>query len=156
MADSPTERRARTPLPRGQDNGKPPANRPGGSTPSRMPRLPGGRTFWIIVLSLLAVNYLSVALFAPGKARSVTIPYDQASPPGFLQQVEQGNVAKIKTQGASVEGEFNKDVKFPDAKADAVKNFQTELPSFEIYNSDRLTSLLTQKKVAITAEPIND
>ena len=66
MADSPTERRPRTPLPRGQEPGKPPAGRSGGSTPSRMPRLPGGRTFWIIVLSLLAVNYLSVALFAPG------------------------------------------------------------------------------------------
>jgi cell division protease FtsH len=121
-----------------------------------MPRLPGGRTFWIVVLALLAVNYLSVALFAPGKEQSVTIPYDQTSPPGFLQQVSSGNVAKIKTQGASVEGEFKKEVKFPDDKADAVKNFQTELPSFEIYNSDRLTTLLTEKKVAITAEPIND
>src|ERR1700709_2855604 len=124
MADSPTERRPRTPLPPRQEPGKPPAKRPGVPTPSRMPRIPGGRTFWIIVLSLLAVNYLSVALFAPGRAKSVTIPYDQQSPPGFFQQVEQGNVAKIKTQGASVEGEFKNAVKFPDAKADAVKNFQ--------------------------------
>ena len=47
--------------------------------------------FWIIVLSLLAVNYLSVALFAPGKEKSVTIPYDAPSgPPGFVQQVDQG------------------------------------------------------------------
>src|SRR3954454_21276063 len=145
MAHSPPERRPRTPLPRGQEPGNPPGRRPGAPTPSRMPRLPGGRTFWIIVLSLLAVNYLSVAFFAPGKERSVTIPYDQGSPPGFLQQVTNGNVAKIKTQGASVAGEFKKDVKFPDDKADALKNFQTELPSFEIYNSDRLTSLLTEK-----------
>src|SRR5215216_6043368 len=103
MADSPTERRPRTPLPRPNEGGKPPAPRPGAPTPSRMPRLPGGRTFWIIVLSLLAVNYLSVAIFAPGKERSVTIPYDAKSgAPGFLQQVEMNNVSKIKTQGASV------------------------------------------------------
>jgi cell division protease FtsH len=121
-----------------------------------MPRLPGGRTFWIVVLALLAVNYLSVALFAPGREQSVTIPYDQKTPAGFKQQVEAGNVSKIKTQGASIEGEFRNEVRFPDDKADAVKNFQTEIPSFEIYNSDNLTSLLAKKNVAITAEPIND
>src|SRR4051812_49536050 len=121
MADSPTERRPRTPLPRGQEPGKPPARRPGAPTPTggRMPRLPGGRTFWIVVLALLAVNYLSVALFAPGRAQSVTIPYDQTSPSGFKQQVEAGNVSKIKTQGASIEGEFKKEVRFPNDKADA-------------------------------------
>src|SRR3954454_23213313 len=100
MADSPTERRPRTPLPRGQEPGKPSQRRPGSPAPTgRMPRLPGGRTFWIVDLPLLAVNYLSVALFAPGRAQSVTIPYDQASPSGFKQQVEAGNVSKIKTQG---------------------------------------------------------
>src|SRR4051795_4158406 len=159
MADSPTERRPRTPLPRGQEPGKPPARRPGGPSPGagRMPRLPGGRTFWIVVLALLAVNYLSVALFAPGKARSVTIPYDAPSgAPGFLQQVEKNNVTKIKTQGASVEGEFKNPVKYPNDKADAVKNFETELPSFVIYNGGDLNTLLSEKKVAITAEPIND
>src|SRR5689334_23138894 len=124
MADSPTERRPRTPLPRGQEPGKPPGRRPGGSTPSRMPRIPGGRMFWIIVLSLLAVNYLSVAFFAPGKAKSVTIPYTAPSgAAGFVQEVEQGNVAKVKTQGTSMEGEFKKEIRYPDSKADPVKNF---------------------------------
>src|SRR3954452_25101293 len=159
MADSPTERRPRTPLPRGQEPGKPPARRPGVPSPSggRMPRLPGGRTFWIVVLALLAVNYLSVALFAPGKAQSVTIPYDAPSgAPGFLQQVEKNNVTKIKTQGASVEGEFKNPVKYPDDKADAVKNFETELPSFVIYNGGDLNTLLSQHKVVTTATPIND
>src|SRR6201991_2849074 len=85
MADSPTERRARTPLPPRQDGG-PPANRPGGSPAPRMPRLPFGRTFWIVVLSLLAINYLSVALFAPGKERSVRIPYSSPTgAPGFIE-----------------------------------------------------------------------
>ena len=41
MADAPTERRPRTPLPRGGD-GKPPVPG-GGQPPARMPRMPGGR-----------------------------------------------------------------------------------------------------------------
>src|SRR3954470_16869228 len=107
MADSPTERRPRTPLPRGQEPGKPPGRGPGASTPSRMPRLPGGRTFWIVVLALLAVNYLSVALFAPGREQSVTIPYSSPSgAPGFLQQVAKKNISQVKSEGATVEGEF--------------------------------------------------
>jgi cell division protease FtsH len=122
-----------------------------------MPRLPGGRTFWIIVLSLLAVNYLSVALFAPGRAKSVTIPYTAPSgAPGFLQEVDQGNVLQVKTQGASMEGEFKTEIRYPDSKADPVKNFETEIPSFEIYNSDDLRNSLTTKGVKITATPIND
>ncbi|WP_245602754.1 ATP-dependent zinc metalloprotease FtsH [Solirubrobacter soli] len=122
-----------------------------------MPRLPGGRTFWIVVLSLLAINYLSVALFAPGKARSVTIPYDAPTgPAGFVQQVTNNNVTKIKTQGASVEGEFKNEVKFPNDKADPVKNFETELPSFVIYNNADLNKLLTEHKVTTSATPIND
>src|SRR5689334_20647204 len=158
MADSPTERRPRTPLPRGQEPGKPPARRPGTPAPTgRMPRLPGGRTFWIVVLSLLAINYLSVALFAPGKAKSVTIPYTAPSgAPGFLQQVEKGNVAKVKTQGTSMEGEFKSEVKYPDDKADAVKNFETEIPSFVLTAPADLNKLLEDKKVDVLSVPIND
>jgi len=158
MADSPTERRPRTPLPRPNDGGKPPSQRNGNSpSPSRMPRMPGGRLFWIIVLSLLAINYLSVALFAPGKASSVTIPYTSPTgAPGFVEQVEAGNVDKIKTQGSSMEGVFKKDVRYPNDKADAVKNFETEIPSFVLSAPSELNQLLANKDVEITAEPIND
>ena len=117
-----------------------------------MPRVPGGRIFWIVVLSLLAVNYLSVALFAPGKERSVRIPYS----PAFLQQIRNGNVARVSTQGATVDGEFKKEIRFPNAKAEPAKNFETEIPSFVIYSSGDLTTLLTSKNVVISAEPINN
>ena len=101
--------------------------------------MPGGRSFWIIVLSLLAVNYVIMAVFAPGREPSVRIPYSSTTDgaPGFLQQIDKGNVARVKTQGATVTGEFKKEVRYPDAKADAAKNFETELPSFVIYNSSR-------------------
>src|SRR3954454_17130088 len=117
MADSPTERRPRTPLPPRQDGG-PPATRQGGGSPSRMPRMPGGRMFWIIVLTLLAANYLTATFFASGKERSVRIPYS----PAFLQEVDKGNVTRVSTRGATVDGEFKSEIRYPDDKAKPAKN----------------------------------
>src|SRR4051812_13042162 len=150
MADSPTERRPRTPLPPRQDGG-PPAKRPGSPAPSRMPRLPFGRTFWIVVVSLLAINYLSATLLASGKNPSVRIPYN----PTFLDQVDKGNVKRVSTTGATVEGEFKQPVKYPDEKAKPASNFETEIPSFELYQGHSLTTQLISKGVEISAEPIN-
>src|SRR4051812_22118565 len=152
MADSPTERRPRTPLPRGQEGGRPPAGRPGSAPAGRMPRMPGGRWFWIIVLSLLAISYLSATFLASGKAKAVRIPYS----PAFLQQVDKGNVARVSTQGATVDGEFKKAIRYPDTKADEAKNFETEIPSFEFSDGHALTARLIEKGVEISAEPIND
>jgi cell division protease FtsH len=119
--------------------------------------MPGGRSFWIVVLSLLAVNYVIMALFAPGRDPSVTIPYTaptQAN--GFVQQVQKGNVTQVKTQGASMEGEFKNEVRYPNDKADPVKNFETEIPSFVLTNSDQLNQLLAANKVDVLSVPIND
>src|SRR3954447_16242721 len=150
MADSPTERRARTPLPPRQD-GKPPATRGGGSPIARAPRFPGGRSFWMIVLGLLILNYVIMALVAPGQKPSVTIPYS----PDFLAQVNKGNVSKINSEGTSVSGEFKQEVRYPDSKADPAGNFKTEIPSFVLYNND-LQKTLDAKGVKTVAEPIND
>ena len=156
MADSPTDRRPRTPFPARQDS-KPPAGRSSNQPASRAPRFPGGRSFWAIVLGLLVVNYVIMALFAPGREPSVTIPYSsQGSAPGFTQFVDQGKVAKVKMEGSAVTGEFTSDVRYPDSKADPVKNFETELPTPVVYNGSELLDQLKAKKVEITATPIND
>src|ERR1051326_8609629 len=96
-----------------------PAQREPGKRPRVRPR------FWVIVLVLLALNYLSVALFAPGKERSVRIPYS----PEFLSQVRDGNVTKISSTGETITGEFKKDVTYPpnDKKAKPAPNFDTEI-----------------------------
>src|SRR4051794_33285876 len=140
MADAPTERRPRTPLPGKQDREKP-----------RGPRFFGGR-FWFVVLALLAVNYISVALFAPGKERSVRVPYS----PTFLQQVDQGNVTKVSATGETLSGEFKKPIKYPpsDKKAEPAKNFDTEVPTFAA-QTDALANRLEDHNVEISAEPIN-
>jgi cell division protease FtsH len=138
MAEAPHERRPRTPLPR-DDKQQPQRG---------VWRTLGGR-FWVMVLVLLALNYLSVAIFAPGKERSVTIPYN----PTFLDQVEQDNVSKISTRGEAVSGEFKKEVKYP-KDAEAASNFETQIPTFA--NTDALSGLLQNHNVTIDAKPVNE
>jgi len=137
MADTPkpTERQARTPLPR--ENGD--EKKPGFRTP-RMRIL-------LIVAGLLAANYLFVAMLAPGKVEPVRIPYS----PTFLEQVRAGNVDRVSTQGATVDGRFKKEFKYGDAEPN--KAFATEIPVFA--NDEQLSKALEDEKVVIEAEPIN-
>jgi cell division protease FtsH len=114
-----------------------------------MPRMPGSRNFWILILVLLVLNYVIVGLFAPGRKESVKIPYS----PNFLAQVDANNVTAINTEGEAVSGEFKNDVRYPDNKADPVKNFTTQLPTFA--NTDELEKRLFDHNVKIVAEPIN-
>ena len=139
MAEAPHERRARTPLPR--DGGKPPQR-------GMMRGL--GRRFWILLLVLLAVNYITVALFAPGEERSVTIPYQ----PEFIEQVEKDNVAKISARGEEISGEFKKEIRYPNGDADPAQNFGTQFPTFA--NTEELSALLEEHDVEISAEPVNE
>jgi cell division protease FtsH len=106
----------------------------------------------MLVLGLLVLNYVIMAVVAPGKEPSVRIPYN----PTFLEQVDQGNVARVSTQGATVDGEFRKEIRYPDNEAEPNKNFETEIPSFVLYQGSGLTDTLISKKVEISAEPIND
>src|SRR5918995_1026964 len=117
--------------------------------PEKRPRI--RPRFWVIVLVLLALNSLSVSLFAPGKERSVRIPYS----PEFLSQVDDGNVKKISSTGETVSGELEKEITYPpdDKEAEPAKNFDTEIPTFA--NTDELDALLREKDVETSAEPIN-
>jgi cell division protease FtsH len=134
MAESPkaTERQARTPLP------------PQKESPLKRPRM----QILLLVLGLLAANYLFVAVFAPGGPEPVRIPYS----PTFLEQVRAGNVERVSTQGETVDGKFKKDFKYQDAEP--TKNFDTEIPTFALA-SDDLNQLLEEKGVIIEAEPVN-
>src|SRR5215213_268571 len=137
MADTPkaTERQARTPLPRSGDDPSPPR--------FRTPRM----QVLLIILGLLAANYIFVAMFAPGKVESVRVPYS----PTFLDQVNKGNVERISAEGATVEGRFKKEFTFEDNKP--TKAFDTEIPVFA--DSDQLSADLENKGVIIEAEPVN-
>jgi cell division protease FtsH len=106
--------------------------------------------FLLIVLALLALNYVTVALFAPGREEPVRVPYS----PTFLAQVRDANVERISSTGATVEGRFKKAVKYPpNGDNEASRAFETEIPLFA--NEEELSQLLEEENVVIEAEPIN-
>src|SRR4051812_24061857 len=126
-----------------------PDTSPDGSPPRTGMRMPRPR-FIVIVLALLAINYVSVALLGPGRHPSIDVAYN----PTFLAQVKDGNVKRISSKGATVEGEFKQAVKPPDdPNGKAAKNFTTEVPTFA--NTDQLSKLLEDNGVIVQAKPIN-
>src|SRR4051812_6626087 len=128
--------------PRGPNPGDPRMDR----APQRPPMIPwSGRRFVAILLSLFVLNWLIVAIFAPGESR-IRVPYN----PTFLSQVRSNNVKEISSKGDTVQGEFKKEVNY---KGDKAKGFETEVPTFA--NKDELSSLLTTNNVTINAENPN-
>jgi cell division protease FtsH len=106
-----------------------------------------------IVVLLLALNWITVALFAPGRQTSITVPFS----PVFQQQVDANNVDRISTQGEAIEGHFKKPVTYPPKGKDGSKtasNFETQIPTFAA-NTDTVFQELKAHNVTIEAEPIN-
>ena len=77
----------------------------------------------------------------------MTIPYQ----PTFLEQVGDGNVATITAKGATIEGTFEKAVRYPDAEATATTDFSTEVPEFA--DGAELDRLLRENGVEVVAKP---
>ncbi|NGM88742.1 ATP-dependent zinc metalloprotease FtsH [Parapusillimonas sp. SGNA-6] len=144
-----------------QSTGKwqhPPANIPPGTPGSPgQPRMPP-RNVWLIFAAVLLANYLLVRVFAPSTDESVAIPYTF-----FKQQVAQGNVQSIFSQGQAIEGQFASAVAVPPSETTApgekprtgppitAKTFTTLLPDFV---DPGLESFLIDHKVEIRAVPI--
>jgi cell division protease FtsH len=107
-------------------------------------------SFLWFVLALIAINWLSVLFFHPGKSEEprVTIPFN----PSFLADVQAGHVKSISSKGDTVQGTFTMKVRFPhtDAKATPTKLFATQVPSF--WNDTELSALLKEKHVEINAK----
>src|SRR3712207_4698689 len=137
-----TERRPRTPL-----------HRPGDATdPGGKPRRGPAPRFIVIVVVLLILNYATVSMLAPAQEQAVRVPYS----PYFLEQVEDGNVERIASQGTTVEGRFKEEVRYPpnDADAEPTRSFVTEVPTFA--DTEVLSRTLAEHNVIIEAEPLND
>ena len=133
----------------------PPAERPGpswkidpapdgrGKPPEKPPMLPfSWRRFVVILVVLLALNYLFVAIFAPAEKRD-RIPYT----PDFISQIEKGNVKEISSKGDTVQGDFKK-------KVGDAEHFETEVPTFA--NTDQLAKQLEDNNVKVNAKPPQD
>jgi cell division protease FtsH len=105
------------------------------------------RSFWIFVLVLLALNWLSVLIFQPGGQTRVKVPFS----PLFLTQVERGHVASVDSTGDTIDGRLKIKIRYPqnDQKATATNLVSTEVPTF--WDHGALTSLLRSKGVQVNA-----
>jgi len=109
------------------------------------------RGFWIFVLVLLAVNWLSVLVFQPPGQTRVTVPFS----PYFLNAVSAGNVKSINStgaNGATIQGTFATKVRYPPGGKQATPTtlFSTQIPAF--WDHTALSSLLESKNVEVNAQ----
>ena len=109
------------------------------------------RGFWIFVIVLLAVNWLSVLLAQPSGQPRVKIPFS----PFFLSEVQADQVKSISSKADTISGTFTTKVRYPpgDAKATATTLFSTQVPAF--WNNNALTALLQQHNVQVNAQNPN-
>src|SRR4051812_7576081 len=107
-----------------------------------------GRRFLLFFLILLALNFWITSLIPSGHDR-IRIPYS----PTFVGQVKGGNVKSISSKGATIQGEFQHEFKYPPTGEDSKvsKLFSTEVPTFA--NTDQLTAALEQGNVEVNAKP---
>jgi cell division protease FtsH len=106
------------------------------------------RGFWLFVVVLLAVNWISVLAFQPAGQPRVKVPFS----PYFLTQVQAGEVKSISSKGDTINGTFTTKVRYPpnDTKATPTTLFSTEVPTF--WNNGALTTLLQSKGVQVNAQ----
>jgi cell division protease FtsH len=120
----------------------------GAPPPPKPPMFPRGRRWIVLLLALLALNFV-VAFITGGPEQRTQVPYS----PFFLQQVKAGNVSEISSQGETIQGDLKKDASFtpPGGKAKNVDLFKTEVPSF--VDTTDLTKQLESSGVVVNAEP---
>ena len=115
----------------------------------RRPLGPVGTRIAALVLAAFILNYwiASRSLSEPPRIR---IPYS----PLFLNEVREGNVARITSKGPSIQGSFREPVTFPSSSSKETVRFRTEVPSFA--DDVALSRLLEQHNVVINAEPLQE
>ena len=101
----------------------------------------------LLVVALIALNFW-VSSQALSPSPRVRIPYS----PTFLTQANDNNVESISSTGASIEGTFKKEVKYP-SDGHSYTYFSTQIPSFA--NNQELFATLQKNNVTINAQPTN-
>jgi cell division protease FtsH len=109
------------------------------------------RWFWIFLIGVLALNWLSVLMFHAAGEPRVKVPFS----PYFLQQLQAGEVRSISSRGDTVEGTFATKLRYPpsDHKVTPTTLFSTQVPSF--WTNASLTALLQSKQVQVNAQNPN-
>ena len=119
----------------------------------RPPRRPLGRVGKRVAVAILAAFVLNywVASRSLSEPLRIHIPYS----PLFLDQVRAGNVDRITSKGASLQGLFKTPVRYPPSGSNSrsSERFSTLIPSFA--DTPALSKLLEQQEVVINAEPLD-
>ena len=107
------------------------------------------RGFWIFVLVLLALNWISLLAAQHSAASRLKVPFS----PYFLRQVQAGDVKSISARGDAIEGTFKTAQRYPpnDTKAQPTTLFSTAVPAF--WDNAMLARLLAAKGVQVNAQP---
>ncbi len=128
------------------EGGREPATAP---KPDRqnMPKMPGSRRFWWILLAILLANIVIGQLIPSSEDKRISVPYTF-----FRAQVEAGNVKEVNARNDVIQGAFRKETKFE--KKGPEKDFQTVRPTFA--QDDELLKLLLDEKVEVNARPIDE
>jgi cell division protease FtsH len=106
------------------------------------------RGFWLFLIVLLAINWISLLVFQPSGTPRTKVPFS----PYFLQQLNDGHVKSISSKNKTIEGNWTLKLKYPanDSKATATPLFSTQVPSF--WNTAALTQELQSKGVQVNAK----
>ncbi len=106
------------------------------------------RGFWIFVVALLALNWISVLVFQSSGEPRVRVPFS----PYFLEQLQADHVKSISSKGDTIQGTFTTKLRYPpnDTKVTPTTLFSTEVPTF--WNNAELTTLLRSKGVQVNAQ----
>jgi cell division protease FtsH len=127
----------------------------GAPPPPKPPMLPTKRrkTFWAILLGLLALNVL-FAVTTGDPEKSTRVPYE----PFFLDQVRAGNVEEISSEDQTIQGRLKRTAPFTpvgeNKETVQVDRFDTQVPAF--VETRELTDLLDSKNVVTNASPPDD
>jgi cell division protease FtsH len=106
------------------------------------------RGFWMFLLVLLAINWISVLAFQPSGQPRVQVPFS----PYFVGQVRAGQVRSISSKGDTIQGTFKTKVRYPaaDKQATPTTLFSTQVPTF--WNNAQLAALLQTEGVQVNAQ----
>jgi cell division protease FtsH len=106
------------------------------------------RGFWMVLLVLLAINWISVLAFQPSGQPRVQVPFS----PYFVGQVRAGQVRSISSKGDTIQGTFKTKVRYPaaDKQATPTTLFSTQVPTF--WNNAQLAALLQTEGVQVNAQ----
>jgi cell division protease FtsH len=126
--------------------GPPRPQDPTPGTPSRRPRFRINRWWILVALGLVVVNFYVGSRVTEDEPR-LDVPYS----PFFLEQVRKRNVARITSEGTTIQGSFIRPERYSNSQP--TRDFETEIPAFA--NTDELAAALERNRVLVNAEPLD-